>query len=290
MPWDYGAATGIVRKWADKYNINIDMVQVNDYIESINQYTAGVFAATVMTSMNALTIPTASGVDSTALIVGDFSNGNDGVVLKGDKSLADLKGQKVNLVELSVSHYLLARGLPFGIIQFSQALHDRKLLSIAALLQQHDGYPLGATGQPLPPLAELSTLASSSETIELAVCGAHLSGLALNHQLLERGASLLKQTTSASCYHLYALAGGPPARPGLIRDEAQGQAIELEVWRMPSEQLGRFLQGIAQPLGLGKVELADGQWVNSFICEGYAIANAQEITAYGGWRNYLASL
>lgn len=121
---------------------------------------------------------------------------------------------------ISLSAGFQSSGLPFGITLFSQAHHDRKLLSIAALLQQHDGYPLGATGQPLPPLAELSTLASSSETIELAVCGAHLSGLALNHQLLERGASLLKQTTSASCYRLYALAGGPPARPGLIRDEA----------------------------------------------------------------------
>lgn len=111
MPWDYGAASGIVDKWADKYDINIEVVQVNDYIESINQYTAGGFDATVMTNMDALTIPAASGVDSTALIVGDFSNGNDGVVLKGDKSLADIKGEKVNLVELSVSHYLLARAL-----------------------------------------------------------------------------------------------------------------------------------------------------------------------------------
>ncbi|WP_163130441.1 putative urea ABC transporter substrate-binding protein [Agarivorans sp. Alg241-V36] len=111
MPWDYGAASGIVDKWADKYDINIEVVQVNDYIESINQYTAGGFDATVMTNMDALTIPAASGVDSTALIVGDFSNGNDGVVLKGDKTLADIKGEKVNLVELSVSHYLLARAL-----------------------------------------------------------------------------------------------------------------------------------------------------------------------------------
>ncbi|MDO6765356.1 putative urea ABC transporter substrate-binding protein [Agarivorans sp. 1_MG-2023] len=111
MPWDYGAASGIVQKWADKYDINIEVVQVNDYIESINQYTAGGFDATVMTNMDALTIPAASGIDSTALIVGDFSNGNDGVVLKGNKSLKDLKGEKVNLVELSVSHYLLARAL-----------------------------------------------------------------------------------------------------------------------------------------------------------------------------------
>lgn len=111
MPWAYGAEQGIVDKWADKYGIEIDVVQINDYIESINQYTAGQFDACTMTNMDALTIPAAGGVDSTALIVGDFSNGNDGVVLKGTDQLADIKGQSVNLVELSVSHYLLARGL-----------------------------------------------------------------------------------------------------------------------------------------------------------------------------------
>lgn len=111
MPWDYADYAGIVDKWADKYGIEIDVVQVNDYVESINQYTTGQFDATVMTNMDALTIPAASGVDSTALIVGDFSNGNDGIVLKDAKSLSDIKGQNVNLVELSVSHYLMARGL-----------------------------------------------------------------------------------------------------------------------------------------------------------------------------------
>jgi len=111
MPWAYGDEQGIVKKWADKYGIEIDVVQINDYIESINQYTAGQFDACTMTNMDALTIPAAGGVDSTALVVGDFSNGNDGVVLKGADSLAAIKGQNVNLVELSVSHYLLARGL-----------------------------------------------------------------------------------------------------------------------------------------------------------------------------------
>lgn len=111
MPWAYGAEQGIVDKWADKYGIEIDVVQINDYIESINQYTAGQFDACTMTNMDALTIPAAGGVDSTALIVGDFSNGNDGVVLKGSDALESIAGQNVNLVELSVSHYLLARGL-----------------------------------------------------------------------------------------------------------------------------------------------------------------------------------
>ncbi len=111
MPWDYGAKAGIVKKWADKYGITIDVTQINDYVESINQYTAGKFDGCTMTNMDALTIPAAGNVDSTALIVGDFSNGNDGIVLKGKKSLNDIKGQKINLVELSVSHYLLARAL-----------------------------------------------------------------------------------------------------------------------------------------------------------------------------------
>jgi NitT/TauT family transport system substrate-binding protein len=112
MPWDYADRSGILKKWADRYGIKIKLTQVNEYVESINQYTAGTFDACVMTNMDMLTIPAAGGVDSTALIVGDFSNGNDGVVLKGKgKTLADIKGQKVNLVELSVSHYLLVRAL-----------------------------------------------------------------------------------------------------------------------------------------------------------------------------------
>ncbi len=111
MPWGYAADEGIIDKWADKYGIKIDVVQINDYIESINQYTFGDFDACVMTNMDALTIPAASGVDSTALVVGSFSNGNDGLILKGADSLEAIKGQSINMVELSVTHYVLARAL-----------------------------------------------------------------------------------------------------------------------------------------------------------------------------------
>jgi NitT/TauT family transport system substrate-binding protein len=111
MPWPYAAQAGIVKKWADKYGITINVVQINDYVESINQYTAGKFDGVTVTNMDALTIPAAGGVDTTAVILGDFSNGNDGIVLKKGKSLADIKGRSINMVELSVSHYLLARGL-----------------------------------------------------------------------------------------------------------------------------------------------------------------------------------
>lgn len=111
MPWGYAADTGIVKKWADKYGITIEVKQFNDYVESVNQYTAGAFDAVTITNMDALSIPAAGGIDTTAMIMGDFSNGNDAVILKGKGDLAAIKGQKVNLVEFSVSHYLLARAL-----------------------------------------------------------------------------------------------------------------------------------------------------------------------------------
>lgn len=100
-----------MKKWADKYRITIRLVQVNDYVESINQYTAGKLDAVLSTTMDALTIPAASGKDTSVIIIGDYSNGNDGIVLKGGRSIRDLAGKSVNLVELSVSHYLLARAL-----------------------------------------------------------------------------------------------------------------------------------------------------------------------------------
>jgi NitT/TauT family transport system substrate-binding protein len=111
MPWPYAQQAGIVKKWADKYGIKINIVQVNDYVESVNQYTAGKFDGVTVANMDALTIPAAGGKDTSAIIVGDYSNGNDGILLKGADSLAAIKGRQVYLVELSVSHYLLARGL-----------------------------------------------------------------------------------------------------------------------------------------------------------------------------------
>lgn len=111
MPWGYAADHGIVKKWADKYGIKIDVTQFNDYVESMNQYTAGAFDAVTLTNMDGLSIPAAGGVDTTAVIVGDFSNGNDAIILKNKDKLADIKGQNVNLVEFSVSEYLLVRAL-----------------------------------------------------------------------------------------------------------------------------------------------------------------------------------
>jgi NitT/TauT family transport system substrate-binding protein len=116
-PWELARNSGILDKWGAKYGIKIQLDLINDYIESINLYTGGAYQGCVMTNMDALTIPAVGGVDSTALIIGDFSNGNDGIVIKNGNTVADLKGRQVKLVELSVSHYLLARALSMNGMQ-----------------------------------------------------------------------------------------------------------------------------------------------------------------------------
>jgi allophanate hydrolase len=185
----------------------------------------------------------------------------------------------------------LETGLPFGITLFGPAFSDRLLLSAGAQLQQLAGLTLGATDQVLPKLNTVTVPAAALDQIDIAVCGAHLSGFPLNKQLVERGGYLVKTCKTSDNYRLYALAGGPPYRPGLIRvmGEKQGVAIEVEVWRLPASTLGSFLAGIAQPLGLGKIELEDNSWVTSFICEGYAISDALDITQFGGWSAYIQS-
>jgi allophanate hydrolase len=144
---------------------------------------------------------------------------------------------------------------------------------------------MGASGVPLPEVADHCDAADG--VVAIAVCGAHLSGLPLNRQLTERGAWLMESTHTAPHYRLYALAGGPPRRPGLVRAQS-GVAIEVEVWALPRAQVGGFLQLIPAPLGLGKLELQDGRWVSGFICEPCALDGARDISQSGGWRRYLA--
>ncbi|MBD3182790.1 lipid kinase [Candidatus Poribacteria bacterium] len=110
QPWDYANQSGILKKWADKYNIEIELVRM-DYIPSIEAYVAKKVDACVMTNMEALDMPAASGINTTALILGDFSNGNDAVLTRDNTGIKDLNGEEIYLVELSVSHYLLARAL-----------------------------------------------------------------------------------------------------------------------------------------------------------------------------------
>jgi len=197
----------------------------------------------------------------------------------------------INLLDysaLAVPVGFSERDLPVGITLFGPAFADLTLLSLARALEARLMLPLGATGIPHSPLAEFSVSAQDG-SMEVVVCGAHLKGLPLNHQLTQRGGVLISTTQSAPRYKLFALAGGPPKRPAMLRDE-NGQAIEVEVWRLPIETVGSFLAGIPAPLGLGQVELADGNWKCGFICTAGALneaGEAEDITEFGGWRSWL---
>jgi allophanate hydrolase len=126
-----------------------------------------------------------------------------------------------------------------------------------------------------------------SKTIQIAVCGAHMSGLPLNHQLTELKATFVKATKTAKGYRLYDIPGKIPARPGMVREQNSESALELEVWSMPLENFGAFMVQIASPLCIGSVLLEDASVVYGFLCESDYLIGAKEITQYGGWRGYL---
>ncbi len=183
-------------------------------------------------------------------------------------------------------------GLPLGVTLFTPAAQDLPLLHLAAQLHAAlPGATLGATGLSLaqasavPPAPTFPSLPSGQ--VRVAVCGAHLSGLPLNGQLTSRGARLIATTTSSPEYRLYALPGGPPLRPGMLRVAAGGAAIAVEVWEMPARAFGSFVAGIPAPLGIGTITLADGSAVQGFVCEALATTVAEDITEYGGWRAWL---
>ena len=125
--------------------------------------------------------------------------------------------------------------------------------------------------------------------IEVAVCGAHMSGLPLNEQLINLGAEFVKKTKTAKQYKLFKLNGFSPARPGLLRVLRDGTAIALEVWRLPLKDYGTFVAGVPAPLGFGTLLLEDETTVQGFLCEAYATQDAVDISAMGGWREYLVS-
>jgi allophanate hydrolase len=123
----------------------------------------------------------------------------------------------------------------------------------------------------------------------VAVVGAHLSGQPLNHQLIERGARLVKACRTSAHYRLFALRETVPKKPGLVRDPSfAGSGIDLEVWAVPESQFGSFVAAVPPPLAIGSVQLDTGEWVKGFVCEPVATEGAIDVTQFGGWRQYLA--
>ena len=171
------------------------------------------------------------------------------------------------------------KGLPFGVTLAAPAFCDARIAAYGSIFEAAQG---------LAPGGPREAAIDDDGFIELAVVGAHMSGLPLNHELTSRGAMFVERTKTAPLYRFYALAGGPPFRPGLVRVAEGGAAIELEVWRLPRAAFGSFMAGVPQPLCIGTLDLASGRKVKGFLCEASGLDGAEEITAYGGWRPFMA--
>lgn len=196
----------------------------------------------------------------------------------------------VNLLDLcafAVPAGMQADGLAFGVTLLAPAWHDDTLCVLADALHRAQDLPLGATQKRVAATPKLDTNKADGGLIQVAVCGAHMSGLPLNKELTERGGRLVRACRTAPGYRFFALPGGPPERPGLLRSET-GAAIEVEVWEIPLVSFGSFVAGIPAPLSIGSVELDDGRRVKGFLCEAHATKGARDITEFGGWRKYLA--
>ena len=230
---------------------------------------------------DALVVPTSPSIYTIAQLEADPVTLNSRLgVYTNFANLADLSA-------LAVPAGMRVDGLPSGITLIGMAWQDRALAQFGRQWQARRGLPLGATGAPLPALAADS--APSADTVRVAVVGAHLTGMPLNHQLTSRHAVFVEKTATAGDYRLFALANTTPPKPGLVKMDS-GAAIEVELWDVPVTAFGAFVAEIPAPLGIGTLELADGRLVKGFICEPRGLEGARDITAFGGWRAYLASL
>ncbi|WP_129649343.1 allophanate hydrolase [Peristeroidobacter agariperforans] len=194
-----------------------------------------------------------------------------------------------DLSALALPAHFRDDGLPAGITLIAPAWQDRTLAELGKRWQQHLSLPLGATGRAFSAVAKETKPSAPATTVRLAVVGAHLTGMPLNHQLTSRDAVFVERCRTAATYQLYALANTTPPKPGLVKATA-GAPIEVELWDVPLDRFGSFVAEIPAPLGIGSLELDDGRIVKGFICEPIGLQGAREITSFGGWRAYLASL
>ncbi|MGB8364418.1 MAG: allophanate hydrolase [Rhizomicrobium sp.] len=199
----------------------------------------------------------------------------------------------VNLLDscaVAVPAGFSAKGLAFGVTLVAPAGTDHALAALADRLHRAAPAGLGANRNATLPGASIMHETSTEDRVELFVVGAHLRGMPLNRELAELGAGFVREIRTAPGYHLYVLPGTTPPKPGLVyRPGDACDGIAGEVWSLTPEAFGRFVAKIPQPLGIGKVKLENDSRVSGFLCEAYAVEGAQDITAFGGWRRYVAT-
>ncbi len=189
-----------------------------------------------------------------------------------------------DLSALALPNAIRADGLPSGVTFIALAWMDQVLANFGQTWQQATALTLGTSEKTYEPTSQTQ----SQHAVKLAVVGAHLTGMPLNFQLTTRGGTLVQKTKTAASYKLFALKNTTPPKPGL-QYHSKGQEIEVEVWDIPIANFGQIVAEVPAPLGIGNVQLADGSWVKGFICEGYALEDATDISHFGGWRDFIKS-
>jgi allophanate hydrolase len=233
-------------------------------------------------TIDALVLPTAPTVYSTAQVLANPLELNSRLgTYTNFVNLLDLCG-------LALPAAIRPDDIPFGITLLAPAGQDAQLASIGRVFHADTNLKMGSRSVPQPPLAAPPASVSGDE-IAIAVVGAHLSGMVLNGELKALGGRLLEATATAPDYKLYALDSTPP-KPGMLRVEAgTGSAVELEVWALSAAAFGKFVAAIPPPLSIGTIRLADGRGVKGFLVEPTAINGARDISAFRGWRAFMAN-
>ena len=197
----------------------------------------------------------------------------------------------VNLLDmcgLAVPASMRPDGIPFGITLLAPAGEDAALAAIGREFHHASGLPLGALKKPQPPLAPAHAEPAERQ-VAIAVVGAHLSGMPLNNELRAMGGRLIERATTAPHYRLFASSGTKPAKPGLLRvKNGAGASIEVEVWALSESAFGRFVAAVPPPLSIGTLELDNSRLVKGFLVEAEAVADARDISSFGGWRAFMA--
>ena len=234
----------------------------------------------VLSQVEALALPTAPTVYTVEQMLGDPIQLNSR--LGTYTNFVNLLG----MCGLALPSSVRPDGAPFGITLLGRSGADAQLASLGRVFHANTGLPMGALGAPQPALVRLPEIQQGD--IAIAVVGAHLSGMPLNHELTALGGRLLDKTATAPDYRLYALADSRPPKPGLLRISAgEGASIEVEVWALSAAGFGRIVDGVPPPLSIGTLRLADGRAVKGFLVEAAAIEGARDISSFGGWRAYL---
>jgi allophanate hydrolase len=239
-------------------------------------------AGRALANIDALVLPTAPTAYSTAQVLANPIELNSRLgTYTNFVNLLDLCG-------LALPASIRPDDIPFGITLLAPAGHDAQLASIGRVFHADTGLAMGSRCLPQPPLAPLPTGLGGDE-IAIAVVGAHLLGMALNGELKALGGRLLAATATTPDYKLYALKGTTPPKPGMLRVKAgSGSSIQLEVWALSAASFGKFVAAIPPPLSVGTIRLADGSGVKGFLVEPAAIDGARDISAFGGWRAFMA--